>query len=134
MSTQPAKHTPTFERWIVLCCDWLLSQRSFELIVAPALADFEFEVDTGRRITLSSRAAVIRALAGGVVHEMQQGSGSFLKLTLLSACYYLFPVAVSIRLFETWSAFFQVVLLVFAMSLTPVVVCFWPARRVRQTD
>ena len=39
-------------------------------------------------------------------HDIVRGSGGFLRLTLLSACYYMFPVAVSVRIFKTWSDFF----------------------------
>jgi hypothetical protein len=134
MSPRPSPPAPAFERWVVLCCDWLLSQRSYELIVAPALADLEFEVATRRRATLAGRIAVLRALAGGIRHEMMQGSAGFLKLTLLSACYYVFPIALSVRMFETWTEFLVALLLVFVLSLTPVLVCFWPARRIRQSE
>ena len=123
-----------FERMVIGFCDRFLAQRTFELVVEPALADLEFEEAGGRRSRLAMRGAVLRAMLGGLRHDMLRGSDSFLKLTLLSACYYVFPVAVSVRLFKTWSEFFVVVLLVFAMSLTPVLVCFWPARRARQTE
>ena len=123
-----------FESLVNAFCDRFLAQRTFELVVAPALADLEFETAAGRRNGLAMRGSVLRAVAGGFCHDALRGSDTFLKLTLLSACYYVFPVAVSVGMFETWSAFFAAVLLVFAMSLTPVLVCFWPSRRVRQTE
>ena len=92
----------TFEWWIVALCARFLSQRTFELVVEPALADLEFEQALGRRSRIASHAAVLRAIVGGMRHDMQRGSGGFFKLTLLSACYYLFPVAVSVRIFKTW--------------------------------
>ena len=134
MTRQQAETTRWFERCVMLCCDWLLSQRSYDLIVAPALADLEFERAMARRSALLSRLAVIRALFGGIAEEMVRGSGGFFKLTLLSACYYMFPVAMSVRMFKTWTDFFVAMLIVFALSLTPVLVCFWPARRIRQTE
>lgn len=118
----------SFHWWIVAFCDRFLSQRSYDLIVAPTLADLEFEEAAGRRSSLANRAAVIRALAGGVRYEITRSSGGFLKLTLLSACYYGFPVAVSVRIFKTWSDFFWAALIVFLISLVPVMVCFWPTR------
>ena len=118
----------TFHWWILAFCDRFLSQRSYDLIVAPTLADLEFEDAAGRRSRLANRAAVIRALAGGVRYEITSGSGGFLKLTLLSACYYMFPVAVSVRIFKTWSDFFFAAMIVFLISLVPVMVCFWPSR------
>ena len=77
---------------------------------------------------------MLRAIIGGWRHDLVRGSDTFLRLVLLSACYYIFPIAVSVRMFKTWSDFFVAVIVVFAMSLTPVLVCFWPARRVRPTD
>ena len=124
----------TFDSGVQAFCDRFLAQRTFELIVAPALADLEFEEAGGRRSRIAMRAAVLRAIAGGWRRDLVQGSDTFLQLTLLSACYYVFPVAVSARMFETWSEFFVALAVVFAMSLTPVLVCFWPARRVRPTE
>ncbi|HUQ88363.1 MAG TPA: hypothetical protein VM096_12440 [Vicinamibacterales bacterium] len=123
-----------FHFLVLAFCDRFLAQRTFELIVAPALADLEFEEAGGRRSRLAMRAAVLRAVMGAWRHDLVRGSDTFLRLTLLSACYYMFPVAVSVRLFRTWSEFFVAVMVVFAMSLTPVLVCFWPARRVRPTE
>jgi hypothetical protein len=118
----------TFEAAIIAASDWFLSQRTFELIVAPALADCAFEEALGRRNSIANRAAVIRALAGGVRHDMGNGAGGFLKLTLLSVGYYMFPVAISASLFQTWTGFFMAASVVLVLSLAPVMVCFWPAR------
>lgn len=118
----------SFESWVVAICDRFVSQRTFDLVVVPAMADLEFEEESGRRSRLASRAAVLRAIAGGIGHDLRSGSGGFFKLTLLSACYYGFPVAVSVRIFKTWSEFFVALTLVALMSLVPVVVCFWPTR------
>jgi hypothetical protein len=123
-----------FDSLVLAFCDRFLAQRTFELVVVPALADLEFEEATGRRSRIAMRAAVLRAILGGWRHDLVRGSDTFLRLVLLSACYYLFPIAVSVRLFKTWSEFFVAVMVVFAMSLTPVLVCFWPARRVRPTE
>ena len=118
----------TFETWIVAFCDRFISQRTFELVVEPALADLEFERAAGRRGWITTHAAVIRAIAGGVRHDMRRDSGSFLKLTLLSACYYAFPVFVSVRIFKTWTDFLVAASIALALSLAPVMVCFWPSR------
>jgi hypothetical protein len=123
-----------FDSLVLAFCDRFLAQRTFDLIVAPALADLEFEEAGGRRSRIAIRAAVLRAMIGGWRHDLVRGSDTFLQLALLSACYYVFPVAVSVRMFKTWSEFFVALAIVFAMSLTPVLVCFWPARRVRPTE
>ena len=117
-----------FESWVVAFCDRFVSQRAFDLIVVPALADLEFEEDSGRRTRVAGRAAVVRAVAGGVGQDVGRASGAFLRLTLLSAAYYLFPIAVSVKLFKSWSDFFVAATIVLALSLVPVMVCFWPVR------
>jgi hypothetical protein len=118
----------SFDRCVIACCDWFVSQRTFELVVAPALADLEFEEAHGRRGALENRLAVLRAFAGAVRHDAWRGFDGFLKLMLLSGCYYAFPVVVSVRMFKTWSEFGLAMLVVLALSLTPVMVCFWPCR------
>ena len=52
-----------------------------------------------------------------------------LRVSLLSACYYSFPLAVGIRYFKTWPEFFAAMMVVLGLSLVPVLVCFWPERR-----
>ena len=117
-----------FESLVIAICDRFVSQRAFDLIVTPALADWEFENAGGRQSRIASQVAVFRAIAGGVGHDVRNSSAGFLKLTLLSACYYMFPVAVSVRMFTTWSDFFAAAGVVLLLSLIPVVVCFWPER------
>jgi hypothetical protein len=125
----------SFEALVIAICDRFVSQRAFDLIVTPALADLEFEEAAGRQGRTSGRAAVLRAIAGGVGHDMRRGSSGFFKLALLSAAYYAFPVAVSVRMFKTWSDFFVALSVVLAMALVPVMVCFWPVRHpVRHGD
>jgi hypothetical protein len=119
----------TFESHIVAFCDRFLAQRTFELVVAPALADFAFEEAAGRRSRLANRVAVLRAAAGGVLHDAQRSSDVFCKILLLSMSYFMFPVFLSITAFKTWSAFLLFATIVFAMSVAPVIICFWPERR-----
>jgi hypothetical protein len=123
-----------FNSLVLAFCDRVLAQRTFDLIVAPALADLEFEESAGRRSRIAMRAAVLRAMIGGWREDLVRGSDAFLRLTLLSVSYYMFPVAVSAGIFKTWSDFFIAATIVLALSLVPVMVCFWPARRVRPTE
>ena len=118
----------SFASRIVAFSDRFLSQRSFELIVAPALADLEFEDEAGRRSRLANRYSVLRAVAGGVRDDVWRDSGSVFKLALVSVCYYMFPIVVGFSYFKTWSDFFAVMALVLALALVPVAVCFWPER------
>ena len=78
---------------------------------------------------MASRLAVLKAVAGGLRLDVWRDSGTLLKVALLSACYYSFPLAVGIRYFKTWSEFFVAITLVLGLSLVPVLVCFWPERR-----
>ncbi|HWI17802.1 MAG TPA: hypothetical protein VNT81_08645 [Vicinamibacterales bacterium] len=119
----------TFESIVIGCCDRFISQRTFELVVAPALADLDFEQDSGRCSLLAARSSVLWALAGALRHDIGRGSADFFKLSLLSFCYFVFPIALGIRYFETWSDFAIAATFVLAMSLVPVMVCFWPSRQ-----
>jgi hypothetical protein len=125
----------SFDSWVIAICDRFVSQRTFDLVVAPALADLEFEEAAGRRSRIGCRAAVLRAIVGGAGQDLRRGSGGFFKLTLLSASYYLLPILVLASTFGTWSEFLIAAILMLLLSLTPVMVCFWPERHpVRHGD
>jgi hypothetical protein len=119
----------SFESRIIAFSDRFLSDRTFELVVTPALADLQFDEDAGRRSRVVNRLAVLKAVAGGLRLDVWRDSGTLLKVTLLSACYYSFPLALGIRFFKTWSEFFVALTLMFGLSMVPVLVCFWPERR-----
>src|SRR5688572_23135398 len=120
----------SFESRIIALADRFLSTRTFELIVEPALADLEFERELGRRSRFACRCEVLRALAGGLRADLARDSISLLKLTLLPTCYYGLPLVMGFDYFKTWTEFFAAVAVVLAMSLVPVLVCFWPARHI----
>lgn len=125
----------SFESWVIAFADRFLSDRTFELVVAPALADLQFDEDAGGRHRFASRLAVLKAVTGGLRLEVWRDSGTLCKVALLSACYYSFPLALGIRFFKTWSEFFVAITVVLGLSLVPVLVCFWPERRTaRQID
>ncbi len=119
----------SFESCVIAFADRFLSDRTFELVVAPALADLQFDEDAGGRHRIASRLAVLKAVTGGLRLDVWRDSGTLLKVALLSACYYTFPLALGIRMFKTWFEFFVVITLVLGLSLVPVLVCFWPERR-----
>ncbi len=120
---------------IMAFSDRFLSDRTFQLVVAPALADLQFDEDAGRWRRVTNHVAVLKAVAGGLLDDMSRDSGSLLKMALLSVCYHLTPLAMGLDYFKTWSDFFAMVTLVMALSLVPVMVCYWPPRRtVRQAD
>lgn len=124
----------TFESRIVAFSERFLTQRAFELIVAPALADLQFDEDRGRRNRLANRLAVLRAVAGGLLDQASRDVGSLLGLTLLPACYYLIPFALCFDQFKSWSEFFAAVMVIVALSLAPVMVCYWPQRHSASAD
>jgi hypothetical protein len=125
----------SFESRIIAFSDRFLSDRSFQLVVAPALADLQFDEDAGRRSRAANRIAVLKAVAGGLRLDVRRDSGTLLKLALLSACYYMFPLVLGVRFFKTWSEFLVAFMLVLGMAMVPVLVCFWPERRTaRQID
>jgi hypothetical protein len=124
----------TFASGVNAFANRFVSARSFELIVAPALADLEFEESTACRDRFGSRLSVIRALAGATQEDLRRGSPDFLKLTLLSYCYFIFPLALGIRIFKTWADFGVAAIIVLLMSLIPVMVCFWPERHIVRTN
>jgi hypothetical protein len=119
----------SFESRVVSFSQRFLSDRAFQLIVEPALADLQFDEEAGRRSTLANRVAVLRAVAGGLGDDLSRDWYSVFKLTLLSTCYFMFPIALGIQAFKTWSEFFLVASMVQALALVPVVVCFWPPPR-----
>lgn len=118
----------SFESRITAFAERFLSDRAHQLIVVPALADLQFDEDAGGRSRLANRRAVIRAVAGALGDDLWRDSGSLCKLTLLSTCYFMFPLALGIQAFQTWSEFLLVAVLVQALSMVPVLVCFWPPR------
>ena len=125
----------SFESCVMAFTDRFLSDRMFDLVVAPALADLQFDEDAGGRHRFASRLAVLKAIAGGLRLDVWRDSGTLFKVALLSACYYSFPLALGIRYFATWSEFFVAIVVVLGLSLVPVLVCFWPERRAaRQID
>lgn len=125
----------SFQSRIIAFSDRFLSDRTFELVVAPALADLQFDEEGGGRRPIANRIAVLKAVAGGLRLDVWRDAGPLLKVALLSACYYTFPMAVGIRMFKTWSDFFVAITVVLGLSLVPVLVCFWPERRTaRQID
>jgi peptidoglycan biosynthesis protein MviN/MurJ (putative lipid II flippase) len=123
----------TFESGVIAFASRFVSSRSFELIVAPALADLDFENSTGRG-RFGSRVSVICALAGATQEDLRRGSADFLKLTLLSYCYFIFPLALGMRIFKTWADFGVAAVIVLFMSIIPVMVCFWPERDIVRTN
>lgn len=127
----------SFESRVVSFSERFLSSRSYQLIVAPALADLEFEAaEQGR----ANRLAVIRALVGAIRIDAAQHASTFVILTLVPACYYFVLIAVCFDFFHGATGIESVIVTIarvaaplLVMSLAPVMVCFWPERRVERS-
>lgn len=119
----------SFADRIIWFSERFLCDRTFELVVAPALADLEF--DPGRRpLTRAiNRLAVLRAVLGGLGHDLKHDAGTFVLLTLMPTCYYMSLLLLCFDAVKTWSGFLSLTAMVVALSCAPVLVCFWPSRR-----
>jgi hypothetical protein len=123
--------TALSERW--------LRERTFELVVAPAIADLQFdEAAAGVRRTRNA-AAVISAFAWGMYEDVTSDLGSlvtFGALTLIPACYYTLLIMVCAPLgeypFSTPRGLAVVGAVILALSLGPVIACYWPERPPRR--
>ena len=104
-----------------------LSTRSYELIVAPALADIEYEE---RGVSAGGVLAVCRAFAGAVADDVINDLGQtalFVALALIPACYYvfLFLLCLPVRVvFDDTTVVLAVLIVV--LSVSPAVACYWP--------
>ena len=121
----------TFESGVVAFADRFLSERTYLLIVAPALADLQLANAAGRFSHVSNRAAVIRAVAGGLREEIAGASGSFILLTLVPISYFLTMLVLCLDFFTslTGATVVAALAIVSVMSMAPVIICFWPERR-----
>jgi len=114
-----------------------LTERSFELIVAPALADFEWDVASGARSVTAARAAVLTAVIGAAWEDVVRGGdlALFAGLVLIPVCYYTFFFLLGLPAGADRLSLTVVTLLgiaVVLLSLAPALVCFWPDPLPRQ--
>jgi hypothetical protein len=120
----------SFDARIIAFAARFLSNRSYHLIVAPAVADLQFEECGGAWRRTLNRVAVLTALAGGMRDDAARACGGILLLALVPACYYIFLLVICFDVFSiALSAdflFFATLLLI--LSFAPVMVCFWPER------
>ena len=129
--------TALSERW--------LSDRTFELVVAPAIADMQFDQEATGLRRVRSGAAVASAFLWGLYDEVVSDPGgllTFALIALIPACYYTmlvivcapvrgYPLAYPLSQAEVKIA---IGLAVFALSLAPALVCVWPSRPPRGTS
>lgn len=119
----------SFQSLVIAFAGRFLSDRTFQLIVVPALADLQFECNGGRLKRFANQLAVLWAVAGGLRDDVTRNSGTFVALALLPACYYIFLFILWSDFFSASAGFFSVATVALFLSLGPVMVCFWPDRR-----
>ena len=111
-----------------------LSERSFDLIVAPAVADVQFERASGCR--RGGALSVVRAIAGAMFEDITadvRNTLTFLMLAFIPALYYAFlfmlcaPAGLSTISFDSSVLAFLVGVLL--LSTSSAVICYWPERR-----
>jgi hypothetical protein len=119
-----------FDARIVAFAERFLSDRTFQLIVAPAVADLQFESCTDSVGLAANRVAVLRAVAGAMGEDLARVSRGMLALALLPACYYIFLLVLCFDLFSLSLSgdFIVAAVLILFLSFAPVMVCFWPER------
>ena len=124
----------TFVAAISALSSRFLTERSFDLIVTPALADLEVDLASGTRSETAARAAVLSALLGAVWEDAVRGGdlARFAGLVLIPACYYTFFFLLGVpKGINDLSSTLLVSLgiAVITLSFAPALVCFWPERQ-----
>ena len=124
----------TFVDAFIALSDRFLCTRTFELVVAPAIADLQHDETTGGRgrFSLRNRAAVAWGFAWALYEDAFTGSGmlTFVALALLPAGYYtmlLLTVAPDVGA----SSRLTLAAIIGAVSLGPAIACYWPERPAR---
>ena len=120
----------SFDGRVITFAERFLSDRTFQLIILPALADLQFEARAGSVSCTAGRLAVLRAIAGGLSHDFAGDSRSFITLTLVPGCYYVFMLLLCFDFLSISlsGAFFVAAMLIVIISVVPVLACFWPDR------
>ena len=114
-----------------------LRDRTFELIVAPAIADLQFDDSRGDGLRhVRSRVAVVVAFAWGLYEDFtSEPPLTFAALTLLPAAYYTALVIFflrDLRLMSSGVSQLVVACAIGVLSLGPAIACYWPERPPRR--
>jgi hypothetical protein len=124
---------------VMAVSDRFLREQTFELIVAPAIADLQYDAPTADTLRHARNcAAVLTALLWGLYEEVTSDTSiifTFALLVMIPSCYYyalLMVAADNSTLFDTFGERLALGALVAAMSLGPALACYWPERRSRR--
>jgi hypothetical protein len=120
----------SFDQRIIRFAERFLSERTYHLIVLPAIADLQFERNATSAARAASRLAVLRAVCGGLQDDLSRASGGMVVLAMLPACYYIFLLVMcfDVLSISISSSFLVVACLLLLLSFGPVMACFWPER------
>jgi hypothetical protein len=117
-----------------------LSERTYELIVAPAIADLQYDPDArSDRYSAAGYFSVLVAFAGAAYEELTADS-ALLKiagLALIPATYYAFLIALVVpeagEFVASQSGPLALAVGIAVMSFGPVLACCWPERTPRKS-
>lgn len=131
--------------WLLWIARQLLHEDTFELLVAPALADLQVDDCAG------AYAAVLVSLAYACsvdtrhdVRGLADDAGTLVAIFTIQAAYYAGMLtllaagvrardAITILLDGGTPQFFAALMVVVLLSVVPTLLCFWPPRRVRES-
>jgi hypothetical protein len=121
----------SFEARVIAFGERFLSDRAFQLIVLPALADLQFEDPEGSFTRTARRLGVLRAVAGALRDDLARDSHTLLTLMFVPACYYVFALILCFDVLKISlsTGFFVTTALIVILSVGQALVCFWPARQ-----
>ena len=111
-----------------------LTERSYELIVGPAIADLQHDASSETSQSVRGQLSVLAAFAGALYDEVTADASLFViaALALIPALYYAFLIVLILPeagAFVTGRASLMVLAVGIAvMSFGPVIVCCWPER------
>ena len=116
-----------------------LTERSYELIVGPAIADLQHDVNAASAHSVRGQLSVLVAFAGALYDEIVTDSGLWriAALALIPAMYYAFLIILILPEagpFLRARAGLPLLVVGAAMSLAPVLVCCWPERTPPRPD
>ena len=109
-----------------------LSERTFDLVLAPALSDYQIERMDGER-TWPGSLAVLIALTGALRMEAGQHAASFIALALLPFCYDFVLLMLFSDFFDMTGGVRFIAAMIVVLSMLPVLVVFWPTGRVARS-
>jgi hypothetical protein len=124
----------TFVETITALSDRFLTERSFSLIVEPAIADLAYDEAAGERRRLRQLPLLI-AFAGAIWDDaVRDNLWTFAGLVSIASCYYFFFFLLGIAggpKHVPTDTMATLGIAVVTLSLAPAIVCFWPERSPR---